>query len=123
MSGARDLDGATARHERQEALRAFTGEDRALRTTYEQGRASDAANVRPESLDAPRTRRDVGIELVAPPAVRAGAHRIAQALADIVERAARIERVCHRDGVVERGELLYRELLRDRVATLGRHRR
>jgi hypothetical protein len=70
-----------------------------------------------------RRAADRRIELVAPAAVGTFAHRVAEPLADVVERPARVERVRRRHGGVERRELVHRELLRDRVASRGGDRR
>jgi hypothetical protein len=48
---------------------------------------------------------------------------MAEALADVLDRAARVEAMRHLDGLVEGRELLHRELLRDRLAALRRDRR
>src|SRR5262245_38318137 len=115
MAGAGDLDDAAPAYGPEEARDRVWPEDRALGAADEQGGAADPGERAPQGLEVGRSRGHAGIELVAPAAVWPFAHGVPEPLADVLQRPARVERMRALDGLVERRELLYRELRRDRA--------
>src|SRR5437867_2729513 len=119
MAGARHLDHRAPRQLTHEARRRLAREDGALGAAHEERRATDLPHLLPQALEVrlQPAAADAGIELVAPAAVGALAERVAEAGADVLRRAERIEGLGARDRLLERGEVAHLELRRDRLAT------
>src|SRR3989454_9050676 len=118
VAGARHLDHLAPRQLTHEAPRRLAREDGALGAAQEERRATDLPHLLPQALEVrlQPAAADAGIELVAPAAVGALAERVAEAGADVLRRAERIEGLGARDRLLERGEVAHLELRRDRLA-------
>src|SRR5438128_11244986 len=123
VAGARYLGDRTAGQLAAKPLGGRGGKDRTLGAADEERGGANAAHLLPEGLELQVGRaEDRRVELVGPAPVGRLAKRMAETLADVLERAPRVEGVGSGDRLFEGVEVAPRELAGDRVAAGAFHR-